>query len=50
MFVPILDSNTKNQYTCAVYFSFVKVITDLKFNVNYHMANFDIKSLFTNIP
>ena len=47
--VPLLTSITSNQYTVKDSFSFAKEISQLNLP-NAHMASFDIKSLYTNIP
>ena len=46
--VPILKDHTVNDYTVSDSFSFVDGV--IKQNADLHMATFDVKSLFTNIP
>ena len=48
--MPIISPITTNSFTVRDSFSFAKEISCLTFNSNFHMASFDVTSLFTNIP
>ena len=48
--VPLLDPLVTNEFTLANSSAFVKEILKHKMESGYHLASFDVKSLFTNIP
>ena len=47
--IPLISNWSKNNYTISDTFTFINEITNTE-NNNYHMASFDIKSLYTNVP
>ena len=48
--MPLLRPISTNQYTIHDTFSFVKELSQQKFDNGLLMASFDVTSLFTNIP